>query len=73
MCGGVSGKDPKSKHVVSTLVCQEGKESETERKREESLQSVHMRVRDKTREKGERQEKGRDMRERQVRDMKSDK
>jgi hypothetical protein len=32
-----------------------------------------MRVRDKTREKGERQEKGRDMRERQVRDMKSDK
>ena len=41
--------------------------------REESLQSVHMRVRDKTREKGERQEKGRDMRERQVRDTKSDK
>ena len=58
---------------VYARTCQEGKESETERKREESLQSVHMRVRDKTREKGERQEKGRDMRERQVRDMKSDK
>ena len=58
---------------VCVRACQEGKESETERKREESLQSVHMRVRDKTREKGERQEKGRDMRERQVRDMKSDK
>ena len=58
---------------VCVRACKEGKESETERKREESLQSVHMRVRDKTREKGERQEKGRDMRERQVRDMKSDK
>ena len=58
---------------VCARTCQVGKESETERKGEESLQSVHMRVRDKTREKGERQEKGRDMRERQVRDMKSDK
>ena len=58
---------------VCARTCQEGKESETERKREESLQSVHMRVRDKTREKGERQEEGRDTRERQVRDTKSGK